>query len=167
MANNLVQPREVSPLVLDPINKSNTVGASFGTANVDWVTPWISIQDVEHGAEELSLMAYVDWQGAASILILPQFRHFLPAKPLDPKGQVLEEEALPIEEFDGARLNATFQLEQDAITLLQANFRTDPGTQEVALAVAGIAQVRFFARAPAGSPVMRMQILAGGGWRGA
>lgn len=165
MANNMVQPVEISPVVVDP-TKTNIVNSAFGVGAANWFSAWVPIQGVERGAEELSLMVYVDWQGAAQVDLLPQFRHVFPAKPLDPIGRPLEEAALPIEEFDGARLDATFQLEQDTITLLAANFRTDPGAQEIALAVSGVSEVRFLARAPAGAPVMRIQALAGGGWRG-
>lgn len=172
MANNLRRPIEVSPSVRDTnedgVPDLNVVGAAFGTVKgTDWVSEWVPVEATEHGSEELSVMCHVDWQGAASIDLLPQFRHQLEATPQDPKGQVREPGALPLEEFDGARLDSTFGVELDTVTLQQAQFRTDPGAQELALAVAGVSEVRFLARAVGGSPVLRMQILSGGGWRGA
>ena len=173
MANNLKQPVEVSPGVRDTNNDgtpdANTIGAAFGTVKgTDWVSEWFKVDGVEHGAEELAVMLHVDWSGGSQIDLLPQFQHREAAMPQDPIGQTREQVALPIVEFDGARLNASFEAEQDVIALLQANFRTDPGTQEFAFAVRGVSQVRFLARNPAaGAPVLRMQLLAGGGWRGA
>ena len=111
-------------------------------------------------------MCHVDWQGATEIDLLPQFEHREAAMPQDPIGQKREQEALPITVFDGARVDSSFQLEQDTVKLLVANFRTDPGTQEIPLAVSGVSRVRFLAQSD-GSPVLRIQLLAGGGWRGA
>ena len=173
MANNLKQPVEVSPGVRDTNEDgtpdTNEPAAAFGTTKgTDWVSEWFSVDSVEHGAEEVSIMVHVDWAGGSQVDLLPQFQHREAAMPQDPRGLVREQEALPIVEFDGARLNASFEAEQDVITLLQANFRTDPGTQEFAFQVQGVSQVRFLARNPAaGNPILRMQLLSGGGWRGA
>ncbi len=171
MANNLKQPVEISPGVRDTDQDgapdTNVVTAAFGeNPGVEWVSEWFDVPSVEHGADELSVMCYVDWQGATSLDLLPQFDHREEAMPADPQGQVREQEDLPIPVFDGSRLNASFEVEQDTVQLLQANFRTDPGSQELALAVPGVARVRFLAQSN-GSPVLRMQVLAGGGWRGA
>lgn len=172
MSNNLTNPVEISPSTRDSnadgTPDSDVVGGAFGTVlGTDWVSQWFNVDGAPHASEELSVMCYVDWQGATSIEILPQFQHLFAAKPHDARGIVREEEALPIVEFDGGRLNASFQIEQDTITLLQSNFRTDPGASEQALAVSGVSRVRFLARAVGGAPVMRLQVLAGGGWRGA
>jgi hypothetical protein len=171
MANNLRNPVEVSPGVRDTDQDGtpdvNTVSTPFGeTKGTDWVSEWFAIDGVEHGAEELSVMCFVDWQGATFIDLLPQLRHDQDAKPADPQGLVREAEALPVAVFDGSRLDTNFEAVQDTVRLLAANFRVDPGSQEVAFAVGGVSQVRFLAQSD-GAPVLRMQLLSGGGWRGA
>ena len=172
MGNNLRQPVEISPSVRDTNDDgtpdTNIPTAAFGIVpGVNWVSEFFSVEATEHGTEELSVMCFVDWQGAAQIDILAQFRHREPAVPQDPLGQTREPVALPVAIFEGTKIDqATGIVENDIISLLQANFFTDPGGQEIPIQVAGIAQVRFLVRAPAGSPVVRMQITSGGGWRG-
>ncbi|KKL54421.1 hypothetical protein LCGC14_2265570 [marine sediment metagenome] len=173
MANTLRQPVEISPGVRDTGDDgsvdSNIPLAAFGRVlGTDWVSEWFSVEATEHGSEEVSIMAFVDWQGAAQIDITAEFRHRDPAVPQDPQGQEREPDALPFTEFQTTRIDPTTQeVVQDIISLLQANFLTDPGGQEIPLQVAGIAQFRLLARAPAGAPVLRVQVLSGGGWRGA
>ena len=172
MANNLKQPVEISPGVRDTDNDgtpdSNVPLAAFGQVpGTDWVSEWFDVPGTEHGAEECSVMAFVDWNGAASIDLLAQFRHASPAVPQDPIGQVREPVALPVTTFEGTRIDpTTFEVAQDVIRLLAANFLTDPGGQEIPLQVAGVAQFRLLALSP-GSPTLRVQVCSGGGWRGA
>ena len=167
MSNKLNQPVEISPSVRDTDGDgtpdSDVVGATWGVPGTDWVSQWFPVEGSPSDSEELSLMCYVDWSGAAEIQILPQFRHKAAAIPHDSIGREREPAALPITEFDGGRLDASYNVEPDAIALLAANFRSDPGAQEIALAVTGVSEVRFLARAPAGAPTLRMQALTGGG----
>lgn len=173
MGNNLKQPVEISPGVRDTNEDgtpdSNIPLAAFGRVpGTDWVSEWFSVEATEHGSEEISIMAFVDWQGAAQIDLTAEYRHSAPAVPQDPLGQQREPVALPFTEFQGTKIDATTgNIEQDIINLLAANFLTDPGGQEIPLQVAGIAQFRLLARAPAGAPVLRVQVCSGGGWRGA
>lgn len=171
MANNLRQPVEISPGVRDTnadgTPDSNVPTVTFGEVlGTNWVSEWFDVQGVEHGAEEILVMVYVDWLTADTIDLFQQFRHRDPAVPQDPKGLVREAEALPIPIFDGVRLTAMEVYEQDITQLARANFRTDPGSQVFSLPVKGVGQIRFLARANAMLPEFRMQILAGGGWRG-
>ena len=171
MANNLRKPVEISPGARDTNNANTVANAAFTEDPASgWVSQWFDVEGTPHGSEEVSLMVNVDWNGATDIGLLVQAEHQRPAELARDDGVGLTPDtAIPQDVYTMGRLNSSFEVEQDEITLLQANFLTDPGSMEMALQVKGISRLRVLARRPTagGPPTLRIQVLSGGGWRGA